>query len=493
METQSYSNPRQLWDGLSSVNVFSRIHSRVSSTARLLNASVLVFSLLSGCDGSAQATHSSAIESDRLRGHIHFLASDALAGRASASRDEAIAATYVASQLLSYGVQMAPGMTSYVQSADVTKPEFDGHAELRLGNLTFNENTDLSLLVATSGEFQGEIRLTTIKEMQTGLRSPGTFLMVEGSRMGTGPRTLLGLAHQAGAFGVIVPRDEATAKYLEQHDRKPFTTLQLKGSPQRSGVVLALSLQAFTHAKESLPMTAQLSIKALPDVSERKTYNTIGYLPGRDTRAGNILLTAHLDHLGHGHPVAGDDIYNGANDDASGVVAVLEIARVLAEGPKLRRGVLIVCYGSEEEGDLGSTYFAEHAPIPLSTLVANLEFEMVGVADPNMPKHRLMFTGWDRSDLGPVLRTHGAPLAGDPYPQEHFFERSDNYALALRGIVAHTVSAWPLTPTYHQPDDNIDHIDIPFMGKSLRAMVKPIRWLANSTFTPQWTLDGRPH
>ena len=72
-----------------------------------------------------------------------------------------------------------------------------------------------------------------------------------------------------------------------------------------------------------------------------------------------ILLSAHLDHLGIGRPVNGDDIYNGANDDAAGTTAVLELARALAAGPPLKRSVLFVCYGSEELGELGSTYFGD--------------------------------------------------------------------------------------------------------------------------------------
>ena len=144
-------------------------------------------------------------------------------------------------------------------------------------------------------------------------------------------------------------------------------------------------------------------------------------------------MTAHLDHLGIGKPVKGDAIYNGANDDAAGTTAVLELAHALASGPKLRRSVLFVCYGSEEAGELGSEYFGRHSPVPLKELIANLEFEMIGVQDPKMPKDTLLLTGWERSDLGPMLKAHGAKLGPDPYPEQHFFERSDNYQLALGG------------------------------------------------------------
>jgi acetylornithine deacetylase/succinyl-diaminopimelate desuccinylase-like protein len=100
----------------------------------------------------------------------------------------------------------------------------------------------------------------------------------------------------------------------------------------------------------------------------RQTFNAIGYLPGTDPQAGTLLLSAHLDHLGIGRPVNGDSIYNGANDDAAGTTAVMELAHALAAGPPLRRSVLFVCYGSEEMGTLGSTYFGHHSPVPLKDL-----------------------------------------------------------------------------------------------------------------------------
>ena len=172
-------------------------------------------------------------------------------------------------------------------------------------------------------------------------------------------------------------------------------------------------------------------------------------LPGKDASASAklILLSAHLDHLGVGLPVNGDSIYNGANDDASGTVAVLELAHALTSGPPPQRTILFVCYGSEELGGLGSTYFREHSPVRLDRIAANLEFEMIGNQDPKMPKGKLMLTGWDRSTLGPTLLQHGALLGDDPYPEQHFFERSDNYSLALKGVVAHTAGGWGTPPT----------------------------------------------
>jgi aminopeptidase YwaD len=193
-----------------------------------------------------------------------------------------------------------------------------------------------------------------------------------------------------------------------------------------------------------------------------------------------------------GRPVSGDSIYNGANDDAAGTTAVLELAHALAAGPRLRRSVLFVCYGSEEMGELGSTYFGKHPPVPLTDLVANLEFEMIGNQDPKMPAGVLLLTGWERSNLGPALKEHGALVGPDPYPEQHFFERSDNYALALQGVVAHTAAGWGTPPTYHQPSDDLAHLDVAFMTKAIQSLIEPVRWLAGSDFRPQWNPGGAP-
>jgi Zn-dependent M28 family amino/carboxypeptidase len=184
-------------------------------------------------------------------------------------------------------------------------------------------------------------------------------------------------------------------------------------------------------------------------------------------------------------------IFHGADDDASGTAAVLEFARILGAGAKPRRTVYFGLFGCEEEGELGSLYFQGHAPMALSDLAANLEFEMIGVDDPQQPG-RLMLTGWERSNLGPALQAHGALIGPDPYPAQHFFQRSDNYQLARRGVVAHTVSAWPLTPTYHAATDDLAHVDLAFMGRVIGSLVEPIRWLLESDFRPAWNPGQQP-
>jgi hypothetical protein len=226
----------------------------------------------------------------------------------------------------------------------------------------------------------------------------------------------------------------------------------------------------------------------------RTTVNVVGVLRGSDPKHadGVILLSAHLDHLGIGAKVNGDGIYNGADDDASGVCAVLELARILGNGPRPRRTVLFVLFGSEELGSLGALWFRQHPPLPMREIVANLEFEMIGREDAAVPPHTLWLTGYERSNLGPALAQHGARLVADPHPAENFFARSDNYGLARQGIVAHTVSSFGLHGDYHQPSDEIARIDFIHMNESIASLVKPVEWLVDSDFKPSWNAGGRP-
>src|ERR1041384_3091982 len=151
------------------------------------------------------------------------------------------------------------------------------------------------------------------------------------------------------------------------------------------------------------------------------TWNVIGVLKGTQPDEA-IMLSAHLDHLGVNETLTGDKIFNGADDDASGCVAVLELARVLAAGKRPRRTIYFVCFGSEERGGYGSRYFIAHPPVPLEQVVADVTFEMLGRPDSKVPANTLWLTGYERSTLGPELARQGASLVADPHPEQNFFQ-----------------------------------------------------------------------
>ncbi len=233
----------------------------------------------------------------------------------------------------------------------------------------------------------------------------------------------------------------------------------------------------------------------MEDVPRSETWNAIAILPGTDPERKDevVLLTAHLDHLGQlKQPINGDAIFNGADDDASGTTAVLNLARVLASSPPPQRTVVFALFGSEEFGGFGARGFLQHPPVPLASLVANLEFEMIGRPDPSVPAGTLWLTGYERSNLGPELAAHGAHLVQDPHPEQKFFQRSDNITLAREGIVAQTVSSFGLHHDYHQPTDEIRTIDFAHLNAAIISMEEPLRWLTNTSWKPSWNPGGRP-
>ena len=117
---------------------------------------------------------------------------------------------------------------------------------------------------------------------------------------------------------------------------------------------------------------------------------------------------------------------------------------------------------------------------------------MIGRPDPKVPAHTLWLTGFDLSDLGSTLAKRGARLVLDPHPEMNFFQRSDNYTLARRGVVAHTVSSYNLHTEYHTPADDTKLVDYPHMTEAIASMVQPLWWLANTAFKPAWYPGKKP-
>jgi len=415
--------------------------------------------------------------------HEAFLASDALQGRGSATRDEAIAAAYVGAQFEGYGLQHAPGMTTYLQAATIIKPRLNGPITLSAGSANIADG--LTLLTSSGKGVAGALQAITSDDPKT--MPAGDVILVSGK--GSVSAWMRAASMKGTKLLILRESDETKQLYGILGNRTKMTDyLEGEAAPRPRPNVLVVPADAFD--KLTAQNGTQITLN-LPEVINDKavTTNAIGYLQGRDPKAGTVLYTAHLDHLG----VKPDGtIMHGANDDASGTVAVLEIAHALAAGKQPKRSILFVAYGSEEIGGFGSTYFGKHPPVPLDQIVANIEFEMIGAQDPKLPNDTLMMTGFERSNLGEALKSHGFQVDADPYPDQHFFERSDNYSLALEGVVAHTVSGWAVTPTYHSPTDDIAHLDLPFMTSAIQSLIIPAKWLANSDFVPQWNPGGKP-
>lgn len=445
---------------------------------RLVNAGCAVSLALLSLSTPATAADW-VVKQEWVRAHEDFLASSALQGRGSATRDEAIAAAYVASQFESFGLKTAPGIAGYTQVARIIHPRLAQAPSMTIAGEPLQS---LKLLIG-AGQVRGKFVFMSSADAPS---VPAADIVVLTDRKAMSP-AIMEAAGSKGVKLLIVPESTATEKLRSQAGSTPLLRSYLEGSdaPRRT-IIATLSSSDIAWLKAKPEGELVLSAPTTGDATE--TANAIGYLPGTDPKAGYLLVSAHLDHLG----VRQGSIMPGANDDASGTTAVIELAHALAAAPPMRRGIMFVCYGSEELGGFGSRYFGAHAPVPLTSIVANLELEMIGAQDPKLPAGHLMMTGFERSNFGEILQKNGALIAKDPYPDEHFFERSDNYSLALQGIVAHTVSGWAVVPTYHQPTDTVANLNIPFMTSAIQSLIAPLRAVANGSDTPQWRAGGRP-
>lgn len=428
------------------------------------------------------------VKREWVRAHAAFLAGPALQGRGSGTRDEAIAAAYVAAQFEGFGLKPAPGIDGYLQTTNLVRQRAVGAPILTVNGRPVGGATAL----LASGTVTG--KLTVFSGDDAKELPAGEIVLVTSTKLT--PLALRRAARAKKIKLIIATETEATRTIFAISGGEPIFPIRQEDAAVDGGALGAGSdVAAATVPEAGVRMLAAM---AGADVTLRfpqivtttaPTTNAIGYLPGTDPKAGVILFSAHLDHLG----VRGDGVVMpGANDDASGTAAVIELARALAARDPMKRGILFVAYGSEEIGGFGSTWFAAHPPVPLTSIIANLELEMIGAQDPKLPRGVMMMTGYDRSTFGEALKAHGALVTADPYPEQNFFQRSDNYSLALQGVVAHTVSGWAVVPTYHTPNDTLEALDIDFMTRAIQSLVEPAIWLANSDFKPDWKPGGKP-
>ena len=444
-----------------------------SARAHRLAGVVVTCALMLGVPGITLAQRTPITE-NTVRSHMVMLASDALQGRGSGSRDELIAATYVASQLLRWGIEPVAGARDLVHEIETDRAELKAPPTLSAGPVTFSHGREMLVRAIGAASVSGPL----VRYVPGAAVPAGAVLLVVGPDLP--PEGAI-----ASASAVLEPETPALRADWSAVASATRAAV-IAGRPWR----VVLDAQAFL-ALTRVPDGSVVSLEAL--VQPVRTWNVVGQITGSDPRrAGDvILLSAHLDHLGV-RGTGPDTIFNGADDDASGVTAVLELARTIAGGRRPRRTVMVALFGSEEAGGAGSRAFVEHPPVPLERIVANLQFEMIGRPDPAVPAGTLWLTGFERSTLGSELARRGARLVADPHPAQRFFFRSDNIRLAYQGVVAHTVSSFGLHADYHTPTDDLSRIDFPHMTRAIQSMVAPVEWLANARFVPAWHEGQRP-
>jgi hypothetical protein len=301
-------------------------------------------------------------------------------------------------------------------------------------------------------------------------------------RRGFGTELRLGWSQESGPPMLMV-KDETIAPTLGHHG------FDLAAARTESGTALDAT------ALETMRLTVKLPERV---VEELWAPNTVGILEGSDPAIKDeyIVFSAHMDHVGQSgqqgaacSPVEGDDICNGADDDASGTIAVVELAEAFARlEPRPKRSMIFVTVSGEEKGMWGSDYFTSHPPVPIEQMVANLNADMVG----RNWTDTIAAIGLHHSDLGTTLfRVAGehpelnmTPV-DDQWPEENFYRRSDHYNFAEKGV--------PILfffngthPDYHRPSDGPEKIDAEKESRIAKLMFYLGLEIANAPERPRW-------
>jgi hypothetical protein len=434
-----------------------------------------------------------------VRANLSYLAGPALHGRGSGTPDEMRAAQYIAGKMKQYGLRPAAEDGKYIQvgilkTRTVTAPPLLAFEGAGAKPVQWEHGDQMAIVHLMAPQISAQLQkmdLTTGGASPAAVR-PDVALLVKTKpwRTMSEAQAIVGPYMSGNAAILLLEAPEDDPKLFDSRaSQLPRLPREVGDDQQRSfASVILLKKEAYEQLWAASDGTL---LKLHADVSPWKvahTWNVLAKLEGTTEKEQIMLLSAHLDHLG----VRDGKTYPGADDDASGTVAVMELARALSREKAPRRTVVFALWGSEEIGMVGARYFLDHPTFELKDIVANLEFEMIGRADPKVKPEELWLTGWERTDLGPELAANGANLVGDPHPDQHFFQRSDNYALAMKGIVAQTVSSFGLHKDYHQPTDTLAKIDWRHLDGAIASMIAPVTWLANSDFVPQWKEGQKP-
>lgn len=462
------------------------------------------------------------ISEDSLRGHLSFIASDALEGRATPSRGQEIAAEYIAAQFRRAGLEPV-GDDGYFQTANWAVLEGDPHTfelSIAANGQAIGVNAaqvsypgDQALEINAAKLFKLEYKdpetVTALKPEQVS----GQVVIAEIPDFRLQPREQWGdLSRKQNEFltkvkalnpALVISIDRTSSVGRGLGPKRLIDPDNRRQMPPTTAQTLTLhdsrAIRLFDALKAG-ETSATLSLR-LPASTERpvKLRNVIGVLRGSDPvlKDSYVLVTGHYDHLGTSAqrctPIGNDTICNGANDDGSGTVSVIELASALAtlkQRPK-RTLVFMTVFG-EESGLLGSRYYGRHPIFPIEKTVADVNLEHVGRTDDSEGDRTgtATLTGFDYTDVGPIFEKAGE-LTGirvykHPQNSDSFFGRSDNQALADQGVPAHTLCVAFIFPDYHQAGDHWDKINYPNLAKTNRMVALALLTIADNTAEPKW-------
>ncbi len=463
---------------------------------------------------STAAASAATILPETLRDHIHFLASDEMRGRDTPSPELEDAARYIEEELRSYGIRPAGDNGNFQQRWPFESLTLD-QAASRAGvevDGTFQEWEYAYEYFAIPG-MPGPVEGTPVFAASPMAAIQGLPDATAGAPLlvnlpeGLGPDFGLAIqaAMQARAAGVVLLMDEeADASTVFQlaaaleggaAGQMPIPIIGLRHDVGRELAAMGGvdAEEEGTRVLDGLTVSFRYSF----DPETHDVPNVVGVLPGSDPELSQeyVMILAHFDHVGVGPAdETGDSIYSGADDNASGTAALLEVARAmttLTQAPA--RSVIFLAVSGEEKGLLGSMWYADNPTVDLDQVVAVLNMDMVSRNAPDTV-HAI---GEEYSSLGPLIqeisRTNpelGLVVAPDPEPEEQAFLRSDHFSFVQKGIPALMITTW-LHDDYHLPSDTPERTDPDKAARITQLVFLTAHRLAETPERPQWTAAGR--
>lgn len=431
------------------------------------------------------------INENSVTASVSFLASDELAGRGTASPEFNIATAYVKSRFVAAGLIPVGDNNTYYHETPYPIRFYPTPDQASLKGSMQPENQPIPILgILGAGllqvNFQGdliEIDATKFTE----IKSLSRFAVTQWETDAKGQRALSQLTRLAnhlqsvGAQGLIL-RCSSNSEWVR-------LATELRDSPRTDKSRQIEIPILLISVEQDLPQSVSVSVPPITS-QMRVMRNVIAAIPGADPTLSHqaVLYSAHLDHLGKTQ-LDGDNIYNGADDDASGVTAVLTLADAFAAMPNPpKRTLLFMTYWGEESGLLGSEAFVNRPTWPLKDIIANINIEMIGRPEPGA-NNKSWVTGWHESDLGHITRQsahkYGFEIFEHPQYSAMLYKASDNWSFAQKGVVAHSFSAGSLHQDYHQVSDEWERLEIPHMTQVIRGLFAGSMSLIDGSQTPK--------
>jgi peptidase M28-like protein len=491
---------------------------------RLLCLSWLV--LTTPVAGQAALAQAGAVETitprDIIR-RVGIIADDSMLGRDTPSPGLELTAQYVASEFKRAGLRPAGGNGSYLQRFGLTRWVIDtsrsvitlsaagARASARVGRdaryLDGAIPGDLLrgsvVLIAGSPAQAGDVRDRVVLLIVDYSRPLPAWLGQEVYRLAeSGPKAVLLLSNRdSTTFGdrlraASVPRlsrdsagvAKAVAPILEIGERALGPVLTSAGVDLER---LRSQSKGERRIVDRLTVEVRLARTIL---SRAEVPNVVGVLEGSDSalRREYVVYSAHIDHIGVS-PGQPDSINNGADDNASGVAGLLELAEAFGQpGAQPKRSLLFLAPGAEEPGLLGSAHYTENPTVPLERIVANINMDLIG----RNWRDSVIAVGLEQSDLGQTLARvvqahpdlHMTPIA-DRWPEERIFYRSDHYNFARKGVPILFFTSGTHSD-YHKPSDEPDRIDGEKESRLVRLLFHLGTTIANQTSRPRWSAES---